>query len=581
MRRIALLAALSCAVALVGAPILADATREAAADPHLYERAEKLYEARDWAPAREAYAAITDSCPWNPALWYRLGVAEYRLGHGEAAAAAFGKARELGYRPFDTAYWLARTATLKGKRDLAMEWLEKGFATGAGDAKVVEQVKRDDAFATLRDLPRFAALVGRRLPEGISRVDGWRADLDALVSRLEETHYDLFHSVKPAAWHSAVETLRSRIPDLSDDEMIAELARLVAMVGDGHTVLDPSPPDERMHRLPLMLYWFSDGLFVRAAEDRDLVGRRVDAIGGVPVAEVLSRAARYISSDNEWQMRQLAPRYLVIREFLRTIGVAPDGGDGVSMTLDREGHVETVVVRARPLEALLAGASEYFERTPRFDERVAVPMWPNMRDGAKKPTPFWLVHPYEPWWFEIVPEAKLAYVQYNDVAEGPELDFDAFVDRLFARIDQEGVENLVVDIRMNSGGRTYQSVPLVQRIMAHPSINRHGHLFTIVGRRTNSSAMRFASQLEFWTETIFVGEPTGQGPNAYGGTNIFRLPYSGKSFRVANRFWIGGRTSDDDRRWIAPEIAAELSSHEFAANVDPAMTSILAYVTAR
>jgi hypothetical protein len=454
------------------------------------------------------------------------------------------------------------------------------LAAGSGNAGTMDLIERDDAFSTLRGEPDFLRLVGAGEPGDLSPTDAWIEDLDYLVERVEATHYDPWHAIAETEWRSAVEETRRRIPALSDLEIVGELARLLARVGDGHTALDPSPAgDAPGHRLPIMLYEFADGLFIRASMDPSLAGARVVSIAGVSIDELETRAAAFLSHDNDFQLIELYPRYLASLEFLQMLGVV-DQGPEVGVEIEIDGESRTVTLEARPLEELIALLGDYIAEVPSFDERVEPPLLAGMRDGATAAIPLWLRSPYEPYWFTHVPERKLVYVQYNDATDREDEPFDAFVSRLFHFIDANDVRALVIDIRLNSGGSTYHSVPLVKAIVGHPRINRRGHVFTIIGRRTNSSAMRFASQLEFWTETLFVGEPSGQGPNAYGGTNVFRLPHHGKSFRVSNRYWIGGQTSDDARIWLAPDIAARLISSDYAANIDPAMDAILAWLAA-
>lgn len=46
---------------------------------------------------------------------------------------------------------------------------------------------------------------------------------------------NLFHTITPAEVDAAIQRLRERIPKLARHEIIVEMARIVAMVGDGHT----------------------------------------------------------------------------------------------------------------------------------------------------------------------------------------------------------------------------------------------------------------------------------------------------------------------------------------------------------
>jgi hypothetical protein len=67
----------------------------------------------------------------------------------------------------------------------------------------------------------------------------WRVDLHYLSVEMPKRHKNLFHSVTREQFDSAVSRLNERIPSLTRNQILVELARIVAMVGDGHTSLFP------------------------------------------------------------------------------------------------------------------------------------------------------------------------------------------------------------------------------------------------------------------------------------------------------------------------------------------------------
>src|SRR4028119_1316882 len=98
-------------------------------------------------------------------------------------------------------------------------------------------------------------------------------------------HKNLFHTMSREQFESTVKSLHDRIPSLARHQIIVEMARIVAKVNDGHTNIYPTrDPKIGFHALPVKLYMFKDGLFVRAAEPdlARLVGARVLKIGNLP-----------------------------------------------------------------------------------------------------------------------------------------------------------------------------------------------------------------------------------------------------------------------------------------------------------
>ncbi len=150
----------------------------------------------------------------------------------------------------------------------------------------------------------------------------WRQDLRFMAAEMKQRHKNLFHTVSRARFDEAVSDLDARIPSLQRHQIIVEMMRIAAMVGDGHTRVDPLKDAKfNFPSLPLKLYLFEDGLFVRAAAPRHafLLGAEIDAIGGVPVAEAIRRAAEISSRDNDIGPKLFVPVYLNMPQILHAL----------------------------------------------------------------------------------------------------------------------------------------------------------------------------------------------------------------------------------------------------------------------
>ena len=151
----------------------------------------------------------------------------------------------------------------------------------------------------------------------------WREDLRFVANELRSRHPNPYHQVTKGELDSALTTLDARIPSLKRNQIIVEMMRIAAMVGDGHTRIEPrKDPAFAFPSLPVKLYWFDDGLFIRAAtpEHAGLVGARVETIGGVPVAEALARAGKLASHENFSGVRLYVPIYLGMPDILEALG---------------------------------------------------------------------------------------------------------------------------------------------------------------------------------------------------------------------------------------------------------------------
>src|SRR5437764_3694499 len=94
----------------------------------------------------------------------------------------------------------------------------------------------------------------------------WRSDLDHIAEEMERLHKNLFHKVSREEFTRSVKHLQERVPSLARHQVIVEIARIVAMVGDAHTCIYLTDHDPALgfHYYPLKL-WLADGvLFIRA-----------------------------------------------------------------------------------------------------------------------------------------------------------------------------------------------------------------------------------------------------------------------------------------------------------------------------
>ena len=138
----------------------------------------------------------------------------------------------------------------------------------------------------------------------------WREDLAYLARELPRRHKNLFHTVRREQFDSALAALDRKLPGLARHQVIVELARIVALVGDGHTNVAPTrDPKIGFHTYPVKLYFFKDGLFVRSAAKAhaDLVGARVVRIGRLTADEAYLAVRGLIGRDNEMNARFFAP----------------------------------------------------------------------------------------------------------------------------------------------------------------------------------------------------------------------------------------------------------------------------------
>jgi tetratricopeptide (TPR) repeat protein len=421
------------------------------------------------------------------------------------------------------------------------------------------------------------ALAGAAQTETISltpvdktEAEKWRNDLRYMAEEMPKFHKNLFHTMTREHFASAVNRLNERIPKLARHQIIVEMARIVAMVGDGHTNIAPTrDPKIGFHILPVKLYFFADGLYVRSAttEQSDLLGAKVLNIGNATTAEAYQKVGELIGRDNEMDIKFFAAFLLTMPEVLHATGLIDDPNEA-RFVVESAGQTRTVTLKPAGPAAMMPPDTDL--------SWLPQPGWIDVRDTTRVPTPLWLKDPTNKYWFEYLPSARTLYLQVNQIGNKDDESMQVFTNRLLTFIDSSPVERLALDLRLNRGGNGEFNRPLLRAIIKANKIDQRGKLFVIIGRSSWSAAQFLINNLEDYTNAIFVGEPSGGKRNSYGDSRRITLPNSGMTVRVSTLWW--QEDERDRRQWKSPELAAELTFENYRNNVDPALKMALEYV---
>ncbi len=389
----------------------------------------------------------------------------------------------------------------------------------------------------------------------------WREDIATLVEELEVRHAAPYPDISPAEFRKKAEQLKARLPGLSDDEVVLEIGRLTALVGEGHTGVQPFDQGIDDRRLPIELMRDDQGFFTFATspEYAGLVGSRLLAIGGTPVGEVEAKMQPLMPADNEYTRRKLIVDYLRVAGMLQALEVVAEA-DAVPITIRRPGGEEEKVV----LRPIPKGSEDEIDW--RFAQPAdELPLWLRNRDQK-----YWSVH---------LPDRDAVYVQFNsaDIGRGePEQRFIAFNDQLVRLIEQQEVDRLIIDLRWNTGGSLPRALHLMHAILRAERVNQSGRTFILINNRSFSAASSLATFIGRHTNALFVGEPTGGKPSSFGDLRRLRLPNSGLTVRYAAHR-SSAYSGTDLRPAVFPDLRASLSLKEYLAGVDPWLQAVWNY----
>ncbi len=386
----------------------------------------------------------------------------------------------------------------------------------------------------------------------------WQEDLRFLQKTVHSDFPFLFKKVKKEAWDAEVEKLSAQIPDLEEHEIKIGLTRMVSLFEYGHTQIPFSTVSEK-GVLPINLYHFKDGIYVEGTlkEHNAILGAKLLKVGEFDVAKALEMVRPVVPVENESYFKAYGLRFLTVPTVLHAQGVIPDYSQKITLTFEKEGKPMEYTLAAIPVDDLSKG---YGFTIPNSD-------WASVREAGS--TPLYLKQLNETYfYFEYLPESKTLYARQSSVFDHEKEKIKDFYKRLFEFIDNNEIDRLIYDVRLNGGGNNYNNKQFIQGIMARPEINAQGKFIYIIGRRTFSACQNLTNEIENYTNAVMIGEPTAENKNFYGDNKKVTLPNSKIDAYLSFAWW------QDKPQWenadaTVPHFPKELTFEEYRTNQDP------------
>ncbi|WP_422104490.1 hypothetical protein [Winogradskyella sp.] len=394
----------------------------------------------------------------------------------------------------------------------------------------------------------------------------WQNDVKFLQETIHRDYAFLFKKVTQKDFDAAVDTFYKTIPELQEHQIRVGLSRLVSMFQYGHTQI-PYSYVSKAGIFPINLYQFNDGLYIEGVHKAHeaVLGAKVVSIGETPIAKALELIRPVVPVENDQYFKAYGLRFLLSPEVLHAQGVIPKLSETVIWTLEKEGQrfsydFPTISRDAKPKV---------------FNFTLPTENWLTAREISE--TPLYLKHlDSKYYYFEYLENEKVLYVRQSSVFNHESETLEDFYKRLFDFIDNNTVDKLIYDVRLNGGGNNFNNLNLIKGLMARPHINTKGEFFFIIGRDTFSACQNLTNEITTYTEAILVGEPTAENLNFYGDSRPVQLPKSGIKVYLSHVWW------QDKPQWenkdaTVPHIAVEMSYKEYISNADPVLEAAMAY----
>ena len=364
-----------------------------------------------------------------------------------------------------------------------------------------------------------------------------------------------------------------------------ELARLVALADNGHTMAFASPRSRRYNHVGLRLVPLGQDFYVLRARDEnaDLLGARLAGIDRQPL-EALREAARTLSGGLPAWRDRFAPYLLESPEQMEALGLVPQREGAVYRFTTIDG---TTVERR--LEAGPPGGAR---------ERGDSSRWlhPELQESEKGSwrtlispgqAPWSLLDPDEPFRWRDAPEIEGMVIELRQSTDHGGRSIRSFFEEMTRRLRESRPANLVLDMRLNGGGDLTRTRDFMQSL---PGLVP-GRIFALTSPWTFSAAI---SSLGYLKQTApgrvtIVGEPVGDRLQFWAEGRPLELSYSHAMIQIATQrhdYLTGCRTFADCHEEVRvhpisvttldPDLPAPWTIDAYRSGRDPAMEAVAA-----
>lgn len=375
----------------------------------------------------------------------------------------------------------------------------------------------------------------------------------------EEVHPNLYHTTAKVEVEAFFEELKERLYGEEKYTLLEAyelLAPLAALFRDGHTNLF-FPEGEwsaylslKGSILPFSVYLHGERLFIKDPfdEERFAEGTELLSINGIKIETLLNKMLSVISYENK-----VYGAYLLSLNFHRYLWAFWGMEGPFTITYASPGEEEQTL--------LIPGVQ--VEDLPKREVR-------------------------DPFQLEFLTD-RTGLLDIQSVPRDRNEEYFAFLEDSFRKFKEKGIENLIIDMRMNGGGSTHQFTEVYQYISDTPyqsysridvsysnpyiksfpwyqqfyyrirnfinqdhiitikpklqtplenDLRFHGQVYLLVGSGTFSAASDFAALCQDFGAAMIIGDTTGGLPTSYGDSFYINLPHTGLVGRSSYKYFV-------------------------------------------
>lgn len=378
------------------------------------------------------------------------------------------------------------------------------------------------------------------------------SDLDQLYQSLVKIHPNVYKFITPQNLEKLVIESKSLITgETTYSEFSYICNKIIAAISCAHTGMGGFYPENEMLpqsiKFPMQTRWIDGHLYIMdPMENKDNVKPKDEilTINGVPVAKVMENIYQHIVAQGTIQTTK--------------------------------NHVFNTLSSSLIPYAL--GLPDQYSITVQGVEKPVI-----LHKAHKDIGTYWdyLQYCQNQLCFKVLKDKKAAlmtitsfnYYSWNNLQE-----FIDFIDQSFKEIEEKGIQNLIIDVRYNSGGSQSSAIHLLKYLVDKPfkyyskadfagKIGKiegeeiiqpmkkgyKGKVLFLIDGIGNSTTGHFMSLVKVMKLGTIIGEELGSNQFCSAGSTSCRLKNTKLNYYVANNTHISTATSLPDEKGILPD----------------------------
>jgi len=420
-------------------------------------------------------------------------------------------------------------------------------------------------------------------PTSVS-VEEWREDFNFLKTSLEEYEPALYEYNSRARINEVYDSLLTQIKDTGWVSFFKIASRLGAEVNEGHLSIgsndDPFRKgfyDGTFKYLPLSVFYTNNKLYLWKQVTEDTLFQKGDeilSINGKPSDEIIEYLLPFIFSDGNIISYKRATINALFPWLYYWYIEQPPSFDIAYLSITT-GETCNITLPALTYKQIIDAATSKYADEPVIEEK-----------GNK--------------FFNLEINDNTAYLKLKSfdwrIVEELKLDADMFYEKIFKDFKEKKIENLIIDLRNNTGGRKEFANAIIPYINKNHFSGNYfesisydgdrteyetpenspylfeGKIFVIVNAKSFSSGTTLAVFLKEMGDAIVIGEETGGRFEGFaaGSSEVVYLPNSRIMIKIP-RYWmrnLAATSQNTINRGLIPDYKIRYSMKEKMEGVD-------------